>query len=276
MSGEVTFSRFAHFDTNIMSECAKDRSLWPRLEAFLFDNDLCLAIGEGQVMELSSDDRLHAPLDEMLKTVPSAIIKTHDVILDEEVEAHPERRTATLLRMPITRLTNPDFVQFLSSPALQSARAQQRLGSQQWAKQVVDLRPNFLPNKAGRYTPEQASSFAQIITLQQLQERHGEFLRCFTGRGHQINYEVLKSAQIFGYVTFYKYYVAGRQPQPPNDHGDIHHLHALPYCKLVVTERNMCEILNQVKRNSNVLDGVAIKNISFLREWTWVEESEDS
>lgn len=102
MSKEVTFTRFVHPDTGIVSTLIEDKTLWQPLGDFLFDNDLCLAIGEGQVAELNSDDRLRAPFVELVTTVPSAFVKRHDLILDEEVEAYPERRTKSLLSSPIT------------------------------------------------------------------------------------------------------------------------------------------------------------------------------
>src|SRR5215207_9437154 len=117
MTREDTYSRFVHLDTNIFSVIAKDKTLWTPLGEFLFNYDLCLAIGEGQVLELNSDDRLHQPFVELITTVPSAFIKTHDVILAEEVESYPEGRTATLLQSPITSLTDKSaIIQFLSSP----------------------------------------------------------------------------------------------------------------------------------------------------------------
>lgn len=46
----------------------------------------------------------------------------------------------------------------------------------------------------------------------------------------------------------------------------------MPYCKLVIVERNMCDVLNQVKRNHKVLNGVVVKNLRFLKDWNWMEE----
>jgi len=37
-------------------------------------------------------------------------------------------------------------------------------------------------------------------------------------------------------------------------------LYDLPYCKLVIIEKNMCEFLRKIKRNHDVLDGVTIMN----------------
>lgn len=67
---------------------------------------------------------------------------------------------------------------------------------------------------------------------------------------------------------FYKYYLAGQEPKA-SDFGDMFHLYDIPYCKLAIMERNMCDILNQIKKNHKVLDGVAVMNKDFLVDWKW-------
>ncbi len=197
----------------------------------------------------------------------------HDVILAEEVISYPEKRTDSLLSSPITSLTDKaEFVKFLSSPALTKARADQRNTSQDWAKLIEDLKPNFEPKQPGKYTRDQAKYFAQILTLQQLVGVHDGFLQKFKGKAETIEFEVFLSAQIISYVIFFKYYLAGHTPKPPNDFGDAFHLHDLPYCKLAIMERSMWEVLTQVKRNTHLLKGVVVKNIDFLKDWKWVEE----
>ena len=74
-----------------------------------------------------------------------------------------------------------------------------------------------------------------------------------------------------GLAVFYKYYLSGGTPQD-SDFGDMFHLHAMPYSKLVIVERNMCAMLNQIKRKHHVLDGVVVKNLRFLDDWNWTEE----
>lgn len=274
MSSEITFSRFAHFDTNILSTLAKKETLWELLQEFLHSNDLCLAIGSGQIAELNSDDRLHEPLNDLLTTVPSALIKTHDVILDEEVKSHPHRRTDTLFQYPLNALFGKsDFGKSLSSPELTEARNEQKQMSQIWTQKLVSLKSNFPPSKTGKYTREQAPDFAWVLIIQQLRDKYYDFLQQFENDVGNFNADVFLSAQIFGYVTFYKYYLTGLEPTKASDFGDMFHLNSMPYCKLVVVERNMCEILNQIKMNSSILDGTVVKNIKFLDDWDWNEEN---
>jgi len=132
---EITYTRFVHADTGIVSTVVKKPALWQALCDFFVRNDLCLAIGDGLVAELNSDDRLHAPFVELITTVPSAIVKTHEVILAEEVRSYPQRRSESLLATPITSHTDKtQFIEFLSSSALTKARSDQRAASHTWAK----------------------------------------------------------------------------------------------------------------------------------------------
>jgi hypothetical protein len=273
MSKEISFSRFTYFDTNILSILAKEPARWRPLQDFLYRDDLCIAVSGAQVAELSSDTRLHQPLNDLLTSVPSVLIKPAHVILDEEVAAHPHRRTDALLQFHLNSLYGKqDFAQYLSSPELAEARREQRQTAHVWMQRLDGLKSNFPLSKSGKYTSAQAYDFAWALTIQQLAGSHNEFMQRFLNDVANFKAELFLSAQIMGYAVFYKYYLAGRTPQD-SDFGDMFHLHAMPYCKLVIVERNMCDVLNQVKRNHQVLDGVVVKNLRFLNDWNWTEES---
>jgi hypothetical protein len=130
-----TFYRFAYFDTNILSEIAKRIDIWQRLIDFLADEDLTLAISS-QVAELASANRLHERLGQLLIHVPSAIIKSWNVVLAEEVASHPNERFQSLLGYPLNAMLiedgGPDKLvafcphQNSSTPARCSAKVQSR------------------------------------------------------------------------------------------------------------------------------------------------------
>src|SRR6267142_5655748 len=66
MANEISFTRFAHPDTNIISIVCRDLGLWRPLDDFLRANDLCLGISGAQVAELSDAKHLHESLKEGL------------------------------------------------------------------------------------------------------------------------------------------------------------------------------------------------------------------
>jgi hypothetical protein len=268
---QISYSRFVHCDTNILSEFAKKPELWRLLQDFLHENDLCLAVSGAQAAELSNIAKLYEPLNLLLTAVPSALIKSAETILQEEIDAYPNARVETLLQYPLNALLGkPDFGQFLSSPGLGEARAQQRSASQEWMTKLETLRSNFPTSKSGKYISDQADFFAWNLTVQELGVTHLQFLQAFKDNASALNTDVFLSLKIMGYVISYKYYLAG-QKAAASDFGDMFHLYDLPYCKLAIMERNMCGYLNQIKKKYNVLNRVTIVNKDFLADWKWTE-----
>ncbi|NIN66691.1 MAG: hypothetical protein GTO63_18790, partial [Anaerolineae bacterium] len=101
---DFTYSRFVYLDTCIYSHLAKNPQVWGDLQRFLLANDLCLALSSANLAELADAQRLHGPLVDLLLLMPSAAIKPWDIILKEEVKAHPQRRTESLLFYPFNQL----------------------------------------------------------------------------------------------------------------------------------------------------------------------------
>jgi hypothetical protein len=267
---EYSFSRFVYLDTNIVSRFSKDESLWPRLFDFLRNNDLTVGIGAAQISELSDARRLHRDLARFLVSVPTGIIKNWDEIITEEVHAHPERRTDSLLMYPLNAILLEEngferLVRFLSSKPLASARDDQLHHARRMAKRHARLKRNFPPKPSGSYTRRQADEFAEAQVLQWLAQTHRKFLEQFQDDVERLHPEVFLSIRLFGYVIFYKYYLGRREPKKLSDFGDLFHLFAIPYCELAVMERDLCDTLNQIKRNHAILESTDIQNIDFLQ-----------
>jgi len=264
-----TFSRFVYFDTNILSHFAKNKQLWSKLSEFLTENDLTLAVSV-QVAELSDAKSLHQSLTELFVSVPSALVKSWDVILNEEVKAHPEKRTETLLTYPLNAIIF-DGVQklrdFFSSKNLRDARKDQLENAQQYAKRHTDLKGNFPPSKTGKYTREQADEFAWIQVMQWLGDTHRDFLASFQNNIKNFRPEVFLSVRLFAHLIFYKYYLGRREPNKISDFGDLSHLFLIPYCDLAIMERDLCNVLNQIKRHQDTLASTIVRDIDFVKTW---------
>jgi hypothetical protein len=267
---EYSFSRFVYFDTNIVSHFAKDESLWPKLFDFLKDNDLTMGIGAGQIAELSDAKRLHRNLVRFFVSVPTGIVKNWYQILAEEVEAHPDRRSDTLLMYPLNAILLEEdgfekLIRFLSSKRLTKARNDQLRHARQVAKRHDELKKNFPPKPSGSYTQKQGDEFAQAQVFQWLSYDHRQFLQQFQDDIKGFHPETFLSVRLFGYVIFYKYYLGQRQPKRLSDFGDLFHLFPIPYCELAVMERDLCNILHQIKSNHTILESTDVQNIDFVR-----------
>lgn len=269
---EDMFSDFVYFDTNILSHLAKNRSLWSDLFEFLKKNDLTLGLGSAQVAELSDARRLYASLTALLMSVPSAILKTWDVIVAEEVIAHPQRRTEALLLTPLNQLLlEADGLDrlsgFFSSGELANARRDQLDHAEQMADRHTLLKQNFPPARSGKYTRKQAEEFEFGVVLQWLVTDHRDFLKAMQKDIGSFHPEVFLSIRLYAQVLFHKYYLGQREPRKLSDFGDLGHLFYIPYSKLAVMERDLCNVLNQIKRHHDTLDSTVVRNIDFFDDW---------
>jgi hypothetical protein len=269
---EYEFSRFVYLDTCIISHLAKNRHLWPRLFEFLKQSDLALGVSGAQLVELSDANHLLPDVAELFISVPSGMLKTWDTILDEEVKAHPQRRIESLLLRPLNvLLLEPNGLQrlqgFLASSGLSDARKDQLIYARQMEERHAILKGNFPPSKTGDYTREQADEFTWIIVIQWLSTTHRDFLAGFKDDIEKFHSEVFLSIRLFAHVVFYKYYLGRRSPKRISDFGDLAHLAPIPYCELAIMERDLCNILNQIKPHQDTLESTVIQNIDFFKGW---------
>jgi hypothetical protein len=271
MTPTHSFSRFAYFDTNILSELAKQPALWGQLSEYLIREDLTIAVSS-QAAELSDASRLHDALSSMLVSLPSAVIKPWNPVLEEEVIAHPEARSESLLLYPLNALllepAGPTQIrEFLDSADLREARRGQREAAARLPNRHAELKDNFPPGRDGAYVKEQAPLFASLITMQWLAGTHLSFLQQFQDNIEQFREHTIKSVRLYALVLFYKYYLGHREPKRLSDFGDLFHLYPLPYCALAVVERDLANTLAQIRRNDRVLNGTEIRDIDFIRDF---------
>ena len=128
-----------------------------------------------------------------------------------------------------------------------------------------ERRDNFPPGPTGRYTRDQADLFGHHVVLEKLLKQSPEALSLLPKTG-ELPDDSFLSLRLAPLVVYFKYYLGRRSPEPPADFGDLCHLEYRPYCRLVVTERDLQETLRQLRPATRLLDACTIENISFLRE----------
>jgi hypothetical protein len=269
---EYTFSRFIYMDTNIISHFVKNEHLWSNVFEYLQASGLTLGVGGGQVSELSDAKSLLTDLARFLVSVPTGIIKNWDEIIAEEVDTHPESRTASLLMYPLNAILLEDngftnLLNFLNSKTLSDAREDQLKHARQMKSQHKKLKSNFPPASSGKYKRSQANEFAMAQVFQWLSYDHRDFLLKIQQDISQLNIEVFQSIRLFAYVLFYKYYMGQRDPNKLSDFGDLFHLFPIPYCEVAVMERDLANVLNQIKNTQAILGDTEIVDIDFIKRF---------
>lgn len=243
---------------------AKDLTKWRPMQDFLHNNDLCIAISEGQIPELNDFSDLHQNLGTFLSAVPTIITKTHEEILDQEINSYPEIITPNIIGGYANEFFGTDkFQKHLASTDLSKARKEQRDFALQMKKRLESLKSNFPPKEDGKYQVVQADEFVWNYVVQLLAETHPRFLTQFRDNASSFSPKPFRYLSLRGYVIFYKYYIYGKDVNP-SDFGDLFHMNTIPYCDYVIIERDLCNVLNHIKSNHTILESITIKNVEFL------------
>jgi hypothetical protein len=264
MSQNYSYSRCVYFDTNIISIIVEHPEWYRPLFNFLFKNNFHIALSDALLVELSQATRKHDEFNTFFTLLPSAKIIGFEAVIEEEVKSYPKMRADTLLLWP----TNLEFgrqtiTSWLGSDKIREARRKQLLYAKDMKQYLESVRSNFPPSR-GKYNIEQAEIFAWMVTAQWLKGSHPDFMKKLNDKRRLLKTEAFPSIQLFAYYVYYKYYLDNRQPKAPSDFGDLFHIFYFPYCKLIVLERNMCNILNEIKSHFKMFEGVEVKNVDFF------------
>lgn len=275
-----SYESLAYIDTNVLSQLAKkirDKKISDVMEfrQYLIDNKLCIAISETHMLELSDAYKLGESLAILLLILPSALLISREMILEKEVNIYPSRFKESIVAIPLNPLLlqSPKPFNLLkehlfSKQQVIAARKEQKNQAAEMYQINQRQKSNFPNAKTGKFEKYQAKMFADIMLYEALASLHRKFFLSFKKEDiNTLKTSNFQGVQLRAMAIFYKYYLQNRQPKNTSDLGDFSHLYYLPYCKLVILEKDLCNILNQITNEYDILPSTAIEDISFVRNF---------
>ena len=266
MSQTGSYPDCVYFDTNIISMSVEHPEMYCPLFNFLFENHLCIAVSDALLIELAAQEtRKQADFNTFFTLLPSAKIKSFEAVVDEEVKSYPNTRTDTLSLWPAdSGFGKETITSWLISDEIKEAERKQLLHVKKMKQCLESVNFNFPPSIMGMYDRGQAEIFAWMLSVQWLRGSHPELMKKLNEDRRLLKAEAFPSIQLFAYYVYYKCYLGNRQPRALPDFGDLFNLFYFPYCKLIILERDMFRILNQIKSYCKVLDRVEVRNVDFF------------
>ena len=272
MSQNCSFSECVYLDTNILRLAAEHLEWYRPFFNFLFRNHLHIAFSDSLRLELSQPARKHADFDTFFVILPWGKAKSFETVIEEEVKSYPKKRTEPLLVYPLnSKFDEQAISKLLPFKEIEEARRKQVLYAKHMKKQLDLVKSNFPPSAVGWYTREQARTFAWMITMQWLTASHPAFMKKLNDKGVVLKAEAFPSIQLYAYYVYYRCYLDNRKPKGLSEFKDLFRLFYFPYCKLLILERDMCEILNKIKSHCKVLSDVEVRNINFFSDNEFVK-----
>jgi hypothetical protein len=225
-----------------------------------------VGLSDANILELQEATRLHRDLVQLLLFYPTALLKSYDVIVAEEVASYPHPRTGPIhtacLFAPGADVDTHPLLAMFGDPRIATAALKRRRQAAEAPNRHAALRDNFPPARSGRYERHQASEFANLIAIQWLASSHTSFLRSIVG---PLDSSTFKSVRMYAYLAFWRYYLNRRTPNATSDLGDQAHALFYPYCRAIILEVDAANTLGQIARHSDLLDGVDILSLRDLR-----------
>lgn len=267
MSRNGSFSGCVYLDSNILRVAVEHPEWYRPFFNFLLRNFLRIALSDSLLVELSQASKKHADFNTFFTILPWGKVKSLEKVIDEEVESYPNMRSDALWFCPANlELDNQTVAEWLNSDKVEENQRKQLSYIDKMKRQLNYVKSNFPPSDNGAYTKDQAEVFAWMVTVQWLGGSHSAFMRKLNDKGVLLKAEAFPSIQLYAYYVYYKYYLGNRQPKEFSEFAEMFHLFYFPYCKLIILERGMCKILNKIKSDCKVLDGVEVKNVDWFSE----------
>ena len=255
-----------YFDTNILSLVVEHTEWYRSLFNLLFRNHLKIAFSDSLLAELSKATGKQDDFTTFFTIFPSAEAKSFVTIVDEEVKSYPKMRNNHFLVPSNSLPSKQPVTKGLLFDRVMESRKRQQHYVKRIRQQMNYVRSNFTPSTKGKYTKEQADVFVWLITMQWLRGSHPSFMKKLNDDGVLLRANAFLSIQLYAYYVYYKYYLDNKIPREVSEFSGLFHLFYFPYCKLIVVERDMCNVLNEIKSDCKVLDGVEVKNADFFSD----------
>ena len=116
------------------------------------------------------------------------------------------------------------------------------------------MKKNYKP-KNGSYSKKEIEFFNYVVSLEQIGLRAKEFAKSKLKNKEVINVNKFPSVKMTAYMVFYKFYPDNRNPEN-SDVFDFIITSICPYIDCIITEGNVCNIINKIKRNHKLLNGI--------------------
>jgi hypothetical protein len=262
--------KYLYLDTNIISELTKHLEWWDKFKSFLKEENFVIGISGAQLVELSDAFNLHSDLSNLLWFLPTKVLINWDEVIIRRINQGNLFGKIDVAFYPNLLSESPEqgakrkFRIGLSGNNMKEARQIQLSDAEKMRDMIIECKHNFPPNKDGKYKPKQASKYARLITRQWLNNSNMGIKKLYKKYGNRIDY--FRAIEIYAYFVFYKYYIAGHEAKKESDFGDLFHLFYLPFIQFAILDRGMVEILKQIQRNNDLLDGYNIDSFTYFRK----------
>ena len=187
------------------------------------------------------------------------------MLLEDEIKTYPKENNERFLYYYLYK--GQDVLEhFKSSNRIQEASRSLDNNKQVVLDNIIERMENFPPDKNGKYSTGRIEEFVDKVILQQLNDFYSEWTSQQLLKQEVIRTEKFKSLKAQLLVTFWKFYLLKDRKARKSDVFDMAIVSILPYVDLVITEKNMKNDIDQIKKKKLLFMNLKTMTVNDLRK----------
>lgn len=250
-------------DTCVISDFYEESSLYQNFLKKVSEDDVLIAISISTIMELKKAPERYEWFKNEFTKLPSFLIKPSDLLLKDELDQYPNENSENFLLLYL--FSNTDFLTFLDgSEKFQFGAQNIEKDKINVLNSILSLKENFPPDSNKRYSNLKINEFLERVTLQQLVTYFPQSKDKIQSH-KKIDYSKFKSLRSQLLIAFWKFYLMKDRRARKSDIFDIAIVSALPYVDLVITEKNLKNDIEQIRKKGLFFHNLEAVTINELR-----------
>jgi hypothetical protein len=223
------------------------------------------------VLEMRRRPDVYARFKALFKVLPCMVVKSHEMLLEEEVAHYPDPSgiDPTLLGFSALGGEGMDLERALDTAHEDELfRGQEKYwndGAEDIVEGIASLVANFPPD-GNTYTPSEVHDFVWQASFSQIVMRQpASAERMFQVENEAVSTDAFPSVKATTYAVWHKFYADRTRKWTRSDAFDIIIASAIPYMDAVVTESHLAEALRKTERLDDFIEHVAIHTLRDFR-----------
>ena len=210
--------------------------------------------------ELWSRQELFEKYIDIFSEFPSGILDGHESIFNKEIDKYKGNESINPIVIAPFAITEPGLskkeilIKLINNSVFVDRAEYWKTEQNDVLEGMLSLKKNFPPKK-GKYMKKEIEEFNMLASVSQIGIRNPIFARSFLNRNEEIDLNYFKSVVCTSYIVFYKFYIDRRKPQT-SDVFDIIISSILPYIDYFITEGNLKEIVETIRKRHRKLDNI--------------------
>lgn len=256
--------KVALLDTNIVSDMLKDQhGFGRRLLSRISLGEAIPSLTLYTIKEIQRSPDLYGGLLQFMAVVPTLILKTFTVLLDDEVGAYPTpSRVDPVLLSPLgiigpARLSRAQTLRKVFDSPEVAARMKELEDGRQTLLELFKTRSAEYREHGLRPNRKTIRAFAGAVCRDQLQASHPAWLR---KNSVTLDLDAFPSVKAMAYSLFIRFVSDARKPRL-SDVLDVPIAGVLPYADLAGIESHQAEVLRKIGRMDPFLSHVDVFTI---------------